>query len=58
MADKITTSRFSLAELPDALEQILTEYQSAMFDKRPEALQGGGEVFKTGEGQRTGERAG
>ena len=47
MADKITTSRFSLEELPDALEQILTEYQSAMFDTRQEALQAGAEVFKS-----------
>ena len=47
MADKITTSRFSLKELPDALEQILTEYQSAMFDTRQEALQAGAEVFKS-----------
>lgn len=47
MADKITTSRFSLEELPDALEQILTEYQSAMFDTRQEALQAGAEVLKS-----------
>lgn len=47
MADRITTSRLALSELPSALSEILTEYQSANFETRQEALQAGAEVFKS-----------
>lgn len=47
MADRITTSRIALSELPSALSEILTEYQSANFETRQEALQAGAEVFKS-----------
>lgn len=47
MADRITTSRLALSELPAALSEILTEYQSANFETRQEALQAGAEVFKS-----------
>ena len=47
MADRITTSRIALSELPTALSEILTEYQSANFETRQEALQAGAEVFKS-----------
>lgn len=47
MADRITTSRLALSELPSAISEILTEYQSANFETRQEALQAGAEVFKS-----------
>lgn len=47
MSKGITTSRISLDELPDALSQILTDYQHASFDTRQAAVQAGAEVFKS-----------
>lgn len=47
MADRITTSRIALSELPAALSEILTEYQSANFETRQAAVQAGAEVFKS-----------
>ena len=42
----ISTGRLALDELPDALSEILTEYQHANFETRQKAVQAGAEVFK------------
>lgn len=47
MGKGITTSRLDLASLPDALTEVLTEYQHANFAARQTALQAGAEVFKS-----------
>lgn len=49
----ITTGKISLNEMPDALTQILTDFQHASFDTRQNALQAGAEVFKSAVEQQT-----
>lgn len=47
MAGKgISTGRLSLDELPEALTQLLTDFQHESFDTRQKAVQAGAEVFK------------
>lgn len=47
MAGKgISTGNIPLDKMSDAMSQILTDYQHAMFETRQEALQAGAEVFK------------
>lgn len=42
----ITTGKIPLDEMPDALTEILTDFQRSSFDVRQKALQSGAEVFK------------
>lgn len=53
MGKGITTSKLPLDALPDALSQILTDFQHASFDVRQTAVQAGAEVFKSAVEQAT-----
>lgn len=47
MAGKgISTGHIPLDELPEALTELLTDFQHTMFETRQKALQAGAEVFK------------
>ena len=47
MANKgISTGNIPLDKLPEALTEILTDFQHASFDTRQKAVQAGAEVFK------------
>ena len=43
----ITTQKYDLDQLPDALEQIFTEFAHASYEARQNAVQAGAEVFKS-----------
>ncbi len=49
----ITTGRIALEDMPDALSQILTDFQHSSFDVRQDAVQAGAEVFKSAVEQAT-----
>lgn len=54
MAKKgITTGKIPLDEMPDALTQLLTDFQRSSFDVRQNAVQAGAEVFKNAVEQAT-----
>lgn len=46
MAETITGVRYEIGEIPQALQELLTEFQRASFDARQEAVQAGAEVLK------------
>lgn len=53
MGKGVTTSKLPLDALPDALTQILTDFQHVSFDTRQAAVQAGAEVFKSAVEQAT-----
>lgn len=43
----ISTQKYDIDQLPDALEQIFTEFAHASYEARQNAVQAGAEVFKS-----------
>ena len=43
----ISTGKIALEDMPDALTEILTDFQRSSFDVRQNAVQAGAEVFKS-----------
>ena len=49
----ISTGKIALEDMPDALTEILTDFQRSSFDVRQNAVQAGAEVFKSAVEQAT-----